>query len=816
MLISRRTIVFRVNKLADAFSATLQDMTKFVSIYLNKFPVLKLITNNSNLLVVLDADKDFHNALWYRPSIDISIPTSNLQFETCISITEQNLAVTMNVKWLETPMEVRAMSGSGGLLKSIGDKTLIYIEACVRIRKPAVKSLKEMPILFLFTFGWSKTTGVYLRGKLWTVTPPTPFVEYDRALPEFEEYHIIEPLVPVKSDSQLRTINLERLISSEEGKLANMPAGIASEIYDCEISLSKEQIWFKGAIRCPASNSNTISKSQPPPPPIVLDKLEVHASYAWGIKDPTDPKFRLRLAIAIKLYLGGGIDDKKEVEEQEKAATKLHGELLYDKGTWELMRRASNLNVGHLVCFWHKDEQSSVVQFLSKLMVDYVEVKYQYTNAPDRAASELTFKGMLSIGEVVKLIELDPWEQLFLLWVQDTTLVKQDGSANPSIAGKEFTNLKTCLTRCAGLGEEDFFLFKPTKKPSEKGDAKSRDDKKSETVIAAAFYLLVVGKSDTKSEVVLDYVFGDKNKEGQEAEFAPRAKGLQIQLGPLSIENIGLWYEEDKLGITLDATLLMGPIGLALIGFSIGVPFTKNSLSDLPAPEDIGWGLQGMTVSLNRPPLTVGGGFIHDTSDPDVDKYVGALIMLAANMVLVVQFGGRSMLIGLYGVATCDGGVVHVDFWVFGFDVRFGAPPRTPPPVMLDRFWAAVVKSSSSSSSSLLAAAASNNTFELHSDVDILITAPRANALGDDSVHITKDWKNQKWRIRPVITPLPTSVWAKYNRNKDPAVVGNRVQGLLDGDKPTMPLVTGLSIKTPEPAEADDIANGFDVIKDCM
>ncbi|WQF90318.1 hypothetical protein CDEST_15332 [Colletotrichum destructivum] len=63
MLICRRTIVFGLNKLADAFSDTLQDMTKFVGVDLNKFPVLKLITNNGNLPLVLDTDKDFRNAL---------------------------------------------------------------------------------------------------------------------------------------------------------------------------------------------------------------------------------------------------------------------------------------------------------------------------------------------------------------------------------------------------------------------------------------------------------------------------------------------------------------------------------------------------------------------------------------------------------------------------------------------------------------------------------------------------------------------------------------------------------------------------------
>ncbi|KAK1569547.1 uncharacterized protein LY79DRAFT_674583 [Colletotrichum navitas] len=62
MLINRRAVVFGLNKLADAFSATLQDMTEVVGVDMNKFPVLKLITNNGNLLIVLDTDKDFCNA----------------------------------------------------------------------------------------------------------------------------------------------------------------------------------------------------------------------------------------------------------------------------------------------------------------------------------------------------------------------------------------------------------------------------------------------------------------------------------------------------------------------------------------------------------------------------------------------------------------------------------------------------------------------------------------------------------------------------------------------------------------------------------
>jgi hypothetical protein len=54
------------------------------------------------------------------------------------------------------------------------------------------------------------------------------------------------------------------------------------------------------------------------------------------------------------------------------------------------------------------------------------------------------------------------------------------------------------------------------------------------------------------------------------------------------------------------------------------------------------------------------------------------------------------------------------------------------------------------------------------------------------------------------------------DRNQDPSIVGNRVEKLLTGDSPTMPLVTGLSVKSPLPAEADDMVNTFNPIQDGM
>ena len=46
------------------------------------------------------------------------------------------------------------------------------------------------------------------------------------------------------------------------------------------------------------------------------------------------------------------------------------------------------------------------------------------------------------------------------------------------------------------------------------------------------------------------------------------------------------------------------------------------------------------------------------------------------------------------------GGVVHVDFWVFGFDIKFGSSTEPPPAIALGRFFNIATKAGNSSGAS--------------------------------------------------------------------------------------------------------------------
>ncbi|KAH7320603.1 hypothetical protein B0I35DRAFT_351067, partial [Stachybotrys elegans] len=218
-----------------------------------------------------------------------------------------------------------------------------------------------------------------------------------------------------------------------------------------------------------------------------------------------------------------------------------------------------------------------------------------------------------------------------------------------------------------GVTDEQLLLFKPAaskspaptaqdqlyrRAPPAGGDDEDKDAKK--VVIAAGSHLVIVAKKDGKPGVILDYLFGAKKKAASGKIYessnalvpydAPPAKGkgpdasgsekgvkapYQVKLGPLSVGNIGLWFKEGMIGVTLDATLLMGTLGLSLLGFSIGVPFGgEYSLAKPPPPSAIDWGLQGLIIGMDKPPLTIVGGFLRDTSDPKVEvMYTGGLIV---------------------------------------------------------------------------------------------------------------------------------------------------------------------------------------------
>ncbi|KAF3941777.1 hypothetical protein ABW19_dt0204148 [Dactylella cylindrospora] len=217
-----------------------------------------------------------------------------------------------------------------------------------------------------------------------------------------------------------------------------------------------------------------------------------------------------------------------------------------------------------------------------------------------------------------------PFDQLFFLWVSDK------GGAKPELCGLTEPEINA-INGSAKISASEKLFFKRTKE-------KYLD---TDIALSQGSHIVVVMKGPSgDSSVLLDYAFkpsDSKPKTPKGTELVVRSaegaqnKGskapLKKSMGPLSIENIGLEYKDKKLVLVLDATFLMGPIGLSLLGLGVKVPFDeKFNLSNPPGIGDLEPTLSGMLVSFERGPLSVAGGFKYTEMD-GMKCYIGGLIV---------------------------------------------------------------------------------------------------------------------------------------------------------------------------------------------
>jgi hypothetical protein len=181
-----------------------------------------------------------------------------------------------------------------------------------------------------------------------------------------------------------------------------------------------------------------------------------------------------------------------------------------------------------------------------------------------------------------------------------------------------------------------------------------------------------------KGGVVLDHVFGDDaaNSDGANAPAngtapsdGPTKGGLQIQLPFLTISGIALDFRGGSIVLDFDAAVKLGPLFFALVGFYIGIPLSSIKLNDLSHIE-VDFGLHGLEVALDQPPVTLAGVFIHDgiinLGGIHLDSYRGGISLgfQAWKFIAVGQYGKDtdSDFKTVFIYASLDGPLVTLAF----------------------------------------------------------------------------------------------------------------------------------------------------------
>ena len=94
-------------------------------------------------------------------------------------------------------------------------------------------------------------------------------------------------------------------------------------------------------------------------------------------------------------------------------------------------------------------------------------------------------------------------------------------------------------------------------------------------------------------------------------------------MGPLSVTNTSLKYFNKRLHVVIDASLVLGPLAFALIGFAVNFLITKLSEPNTWDPK---FNLEGLTVVFEKNPLTIAGTNRHGNTK-ELEYYAGGLVV---------------------------------------------------------------------------------------------------------------------------------------------------------------------------------------------
>ncbi|KAK6505086.1 hypothetical protein TWF481_007008 [Arthrobotrys musiformis] len=146
-------------------------------------------------------------------------------------------------------------------------------------------------------------------------------------------------------------------------------------------------------------------------------------------------------------------------------------------------------------------------------------------------------------------------------------------------------------------------------------------------VYTAGFHVGIIAGG----EVILDHLFGEQSggeNEWDETALSPLNPSVfpsdrkisvssnasttkwQKKIGPLTISNIGLKFEDGALIVLLDAALKAGPMEMQLMGFGLGVKLEDLSNDKITLVGS----LSGFGLSVDSPPILLSGALMHQNN----------------------------------------------------------------------------------------------------------------------------------------------------------------------------------------------------------
>ncbi|KAH6949755.1 hypothetical protein BKA56DRAFT_606801 [Ilyonectria sp. MPI-CAGE-AT-0026] len=204
-----------------------------------------------------------------------------------------------------------------------------------------------------------------------------------------------------------------------------------------------------------------------------------------------------------------------------------------------------------------------------------------------------------------------PFDELYVMWVDDP-------SSDGGLTVNEVASLNSHLTT------------KVYYKTLAKGE---------KIAVKNGLHLVVVALEDNQPTVVLDYMFHENpvsrssrllhledvnNPSYSGPTNAPAMAPMGKTIGPLTISNLGLHYQNSQLSIMLDATLKLGPIRLSILGFTLSADFSRKDESGNPFSfhnlPSLSASITGLGAEFDEPPVVMTSLF-----EKQNDLYLGGV-----------------------------------------------------------------------------------------------------------------------------------------------------------------------------------------------
>ncbi|KAF3906714.1 hypothetical protein AA313_de0200109 [Arthrobotrys entomopaga] len=240
----------------------------------------------------------------------------------------------------------------------------------------------EQELLFLLTYkyvaGSGDASGSSLEADLWTAPIFDPDNLDFRLLPDFENYAFFKPLTVDDWSDWPSFLDLGQLAGFN-----NLPKEIPTLVTQAKLLIGSGGVAFTAVVRA--------DTAAPTPVPVIsLDEIDLAMSYQFNTTGTSG--FAASLAVHIFLQANPIADP------DYSGPAQIVGSIDYSSAGWTLTGGVTNLWASTLYQFFNSDIQSAVAPVIQSILIDSVDVTYQYDS--NGKASSLNLAAKLHFGSV--------------------------------------------------------------------------------------------------------------------------------------------------------------------------------------------------------------------------------------------------------------------------------------------------------------------------------------------------------------------------------------------------------------------------------